>query len=337
MQQSSSIRIIAEAGVNHNGDIKLAMLLIDAAADAGADIVKFQTFRTDNVLSASAPKAAYQKKSAGVSESQLEMLRRLELAPEAFNDLAEHCRRRGIAFLSTPFDLESVDTLARMKSKLVKIPSGEITNLPYLRRIAAYDWDVLLSTGMSTLKEVGEALNALEQAKMPRSRVTLLHCTTEYPAPFHEVNLRAMLAMQQAFPGIANIGYSDHTTGISVSIAAAALGATVLEKHFTLDRNMDGPDHQASLEPHELKELVRAVREVELCLGDGNKKPTPSELPNMEVARKSIVAARDIRAGELFTEKNLTTKRPGNGVSPMRWDEFIGKPAPRDLRCGEML
>lgn len=331
------ITIIAEAGVNHNGNPDLAFQLIQAAADAKADIVKFQTFNTFEVLTAQAPKAAYQKRQTGGGQSQLEMVRALELAPELHAELVARCRKAGIAFLSTPFDLASVDLLADLGMPCFKIPSGEITNLPYLRKIGALKRDVFLSTGMSTLGDIEAALAALEAAGTPRHAVILLHCTTEYPAPIEEVNLRAMKTLECAFPGIAGVGYSDHTQGIAIPVAAAALGATVIEKHFTLDKTMDGPDHRASLEPDELAAMVAAVRQVEAALGDGIKAPSPSERPNMAVARKSLVAARPIRAGEPFTAQNLTAKRPGTGISPMRWDEFMGKSASRDYQKDELI
>lgn len=336
MSISSPCRIIAEAGVNHNGNLNLALQLVDAAAAAGADIVKFQTFCSQCVISTFAPKAAYQQVTTGADESQLDMVRKLELPPEAFARLAAHAAAKGIGFLSTPFDLPSVDVLATLGLGLWKIPSGEITNLPYLRKIGAFGQAIILSTGMSTVQEVGAALEVLERAGTPRQLVTLLHCTTEYPAPYAEVNLRAMQTLSTAFPQCA-LGYSDHTQGLEVSLAAVALGATVIEKHFTLDRSMEGPDHRASLEPGELAALVHGIRHVEMALGESLKAPTPSEIPNMLVARKSIVAARPIKAGERLTAKNLTTKRPGSGISPMLWDSILDTPAPRDLAEDEAL
>ncbi len=331
------ITIIAEAGVNHNGDPELAFQLIQAAADAKADIVKFQTFNAFEVLTAHAPKAAYQKQQTGGEQSQLDMARALELAPELHVELVARCRKAGITFLSTPFDLGSVDLLAGLGMPCFKIPSGEITNLPYLRKIGALQRDVVLSTGMSTLGDVEAALAALEAAGTPRGRVTLLHCTTEYPAPVEEINLRAMDTLAAAFPGIKGVGYSDHTLGITIPVAAAARGAVLIEKHFSLDKTMGGPDHKPSLEPGDLAAMVAAVRQVETALGDGIKAPAPSERPNMAVARKSLVAARPIRAGEAFTPENLTAKRPGTGISPMRWDEFMGKPASRDYAKDELI
>ena len=331
------VTIIAEVGVNHNGDVNLALKLIDAAVAAGADIVKFQTFNAENLVSASAPKAGYQKKTTTASESQLDMIRKLELPEDAYPLLLAHCRQCGIRFLSTPFDLGSVDFLSQLGMDTWKIPSGEITNLPYLRKIGALGQPVILSTGMSTLEEVADALHALDAAGVPQSLVTLLHCTTEYPAPFAEVNLRAMQTLRAAFPLCAGVGYSDHTQGIEVSLAAVAMGASVIEKHFTLDRSMEGPDHKASLEPDELQTLVRGIRNIEVALGNGVKAPAPSEIPNMLVARKSIVAARSIRAGEVFTAENITTKRPGGGISPMLWDSVIGACAKRNYAVDEAL
>lgn len=331
------VRIIAEAGVNHNGDPELALRLIDAAAEAGADMVKFQTFCAKALLTAAAPKAAYQQQTTDAAESQFDMIRKLELPPDAWRRLTEHCRQKGIAFLSTPFDVDSVDFLRGLGQSVWKIPSGEITNLPYLRYIGSLGQEVILSTGMSMLEEVGAALDALETAGTPQERVTLLHCTTQYPAPFDSVNLRAMNTMHSAFPRCAGVGYSDHTQGIAVPLAAAALGATVIEKHFTLGRDMEGPDHKASLEPEELRAMVEGIRRVEAALGDGVKKPSPAELANLPVVRKSLVAARAIRKGELFSAENMAAKRPGTGISPMRWDEFMGRPASRDYMEDELL
>lgn len=336
MPTQGRCRIIAEAGVNHNGDESLAMRLVDAAAEAGAHVVKFQTFQSHCVIAASAPKAAYQQVTTGASESQLDMVRKLELPTAAFARLRRQASLRGIGFLSTPFDLPSVDVLAALQLGEWKIPSGEITNLPYLRKIGAFGHHIILSTGMCTLEEVTAALRVLETSGTPSERVTLLHCTTEYPAPYAEVNLRAMLTLKNTFP-LCPVGYSDHTQGIEIALAAVAMGATIIEKHFTLDRNMDGPDHKASLEPLELAALVRGIQHIEAALGDGVKMPTPSEIPNMQVARKSIVAARDIKAGERLTPENLTTKRPGSGMSPMLWDSVMGTPAPRDLAQDEAL
>ena len=321
--------IIAEAGVNHNGDIEIAKRLIVAAAQAGADVVKFQTFITAKSISQRAPKAEYQLDRTDPAETQFDMIRRLELSRVDHDALIAECRAQGVEFLSTAFDADSFDMLMELGIGCVKVPSGEITNLPFLRHIAGSGKPVLLSTGMATLGEVEACLNVLEAGGTPRSRITVLHCTTEYPAPMCDVNLRAMATLRQAF-GV-SIGYSDHTPGIEVPIAAVALGATVIEKHFTLDRTLPGPDHQASIEPAELKSMVAAIRNIESALGDGIKRPSPSELKNIPVARKCIVAARPILSGQLFTADNITTKRSGPGISPMRWDEVIGRLAMRDF------
>lgn len=327
--------IIAEAGVNHNGDLRLAKQLIDAAADAGADLVKFQTFNANRQVTRSAKKADYQTQTTDGNESQHEMLRRLELTEAMHLDLISHCAKRSIGFLSTAFDIESVDLLVSLGHDKFKIPSGEITNLPYLRHIGRLGKAVILSTGMATLGEIDEAIDALEHAGTPRSSITVLHCTTEYPAPMNEVNLRAMQSIHAAF-GL-SVGYSDHTPGIEVAIAAVALGATVIEKHFTVDRNLPGPDHMASLEPEELKAMVAAIRNIEIALGDGIKRLTPSETRNKPIARKSLVATRPIRAGEIFNPQNTTAKRPGTGISPMRWDEIMGRSASRDFAQDELI
>lgn len=328
--------IIAEAGVNHNGSAEKAHALIDAAVDAGADVVKFQTFRAADMTSHDAPKADYQCKTTDQGESQVDMLRKLELSPEVFRSLAAHCAQRNIGFLSTPFDLESVNILAQMGLATLKIPSGEIVNLPYLRKVGSYGRKIILSTGMSTLGEVESAVEVLESAGTPRPRITLLHCTTEYPAPYAEVNLRVMQTLAAVFPGM-SVGYSDHTLGIDIPIAAVALGAKVIEKHFTLDRSQPGPDHAMSLEPAELRQMVQGIRRVEVALGTGAKTVTSSEMRNRAAVRKSIVAACPIKAGELLTAQNLTTKRPGTGLSPMLWDSLMGTPAPRDLDTDELL
>lgn len=330
-----SILIIAEAGVNHNGDLELAKRLIDVAAVAGADLVKFQTFNADRLSTRTAKKADYQTLTTDSKESQHKMLRRLELTAEMHKELIAHCAVRNIRFFSTGFDIESVDLLVSLGQNQFKIPSGEITNLPYLRHIGRLGKAVILSTGMSTLGEIEAAIDVLVQSGAPRAKLTVLHCTTEYPTSMSEVNLRAMQSIQAAF-GVA-VGYSDHTPGIEVAIAAVAMGATVIEKHFTLDRNLPGPDHQASLEPAELSAMVTAIRNIEVALGDGIKRLTPSEARNKPVARKSLVASRVIKAGEEFTAENLTTKRPGTGISPMRWDEFLGKRAMRDFSADELI
>ena len=330
-----SALIIAEAGVNHNGDLTLARGLIDAAAEAGADLIKFQTFKADRLATAAAVKAAYQTRSSADHETQHAMLRRLELTRDVHEALIAHCKNRGIGFFSSGFDPESVELLAELGADRFKIPSGEITNLPYLRRVGSYGKPVILSSGMATLEEIEWALEVLETAGTPLDRITVLHCNTEYPTPMADVNLRAMRTIAEAF-GVA-VGYSDHTLGIEVAIAAVALGACVIEKHFTLDRTLPGPDHKASLEPREFGAMVLAIRNIEKALGDGVKRPTASEAKNVSVARKSLVAAQPIRAGEIFSTANLTVKRPGTGVSPARWDEVIGRRAPRDFAADELI
>lgn len=331
-----SVFIIAEAGVNHNGSIDSAKRLIDVAAEAGADAVKFQTFRAEKIVSRYAPKAEYQKQTTGSGESQFDMIKKLELDVSAHQDLIEHCKKRDILFLSTPFDYESIELLNSLNLPLFKIPSGEITNLPYLRHIGRTGKPVILSSGMATLGEIEFALDILTKEGLQLENITVLHCNTEYPTPMEDVNLKAMQTIAVAFPGI-RVGYSDHTLGIEVPIAAAAMGVAVIEKHFTLDRNLEGPDHRASLEPDELKAMVKAIRNVEKAMGNGRKKPSPSEIKNMPVARKSIVAAKAVRKGEIFTEENLAAKRPGNGISPMRWDEVIGKRAEKDFQEDELI
>ncbi len=333
--RTSPTYIIAEAGVNHNGDIALAKQLIDAAAEAGADAVKFQTFKADSLVTHTAKKADYQNKNTGSNGSQHEMLSRLELTEEMHHELIAHCHTREINFLSTGFDIESVDLLKALGQKIFKIPSGEITNLPYLRHIGQIGLPVILSTGMSTMGDIESALDALEQAGTSRKIITVLHCTTEYPTSMQEVNLHAMQSIHQAF-GVA-MGYSDHTSGIEVSIAAVALGASVIEKHFTLDRNLPGPDHKASLEPYELKNMVTAIRNIELAMGDGVKRLTPSEVRNKPIGRKSLVASQTIKAGDIFSPKNITAKRPGTGISPMQWDDVIGRAAARDYSINELI
>jgi N,N'-diacetyllegionaminate synthase len=327
--------VIAEAGVNHNGDMAMARQLIDVAAEAGADLVKFQTFNTDLLVTTGARKADYQTQVLGADESQHTMLRKLELTREMHVQLISHCKSRGIGFFSTAFDLPSIDLLVELGLDRFKIPSGEITNLPYLRHIGSFGKPVILSTGMSVPDEIRAALTILEQAGTPRNRMTVLHCNTEYPTPMRDVNLRAMLSLRNEL-GVA-IGYSDHTLGIEVPVAAVALGATIIEKHFTLDRHLPGPDHQASLEPAELKAMVAAIRNIEVALGDGIKRPSESELKNIAIARKSLVASRAIRAGELFSAANITAKRPGTGLSPMRWDEVVGRTAPRNFAADELI
>lgn len=330
-----SILIIAEAGVNHNGDLALAKQLIDVAAEAGADLVKFQTFSADRLATRQAKKADYQSVTTGSAESQHQMLSCLELSPKMHHELIAYCATRNIEFFSTGFDIESVDFLISLGINHFKIPSGEIINLPYLRHIGKFGKPVILSTGMSTMGDIEAAIDVLEQAGTTRSLITVLHCTTEYPTPMAEVNLRAMQSMQVAL-GVA-VGYSDHTAGIEVAIAAAALGATVIEKHFTLDRNLPGPDHKASLEPDELKAMVAAIRNIEIALSDGIKRLTPSEVRNKPVACKSLVASQAIKANEVFSAGNITTKRPGTGISPMRWDEVLGRKASRDFAPDELI
>lgn len=327
--------IIAEAGVNHNGDIELAKQLISAAKAAGADIVKFQSFKAAKLVTKSAEKATYQKGTTDADESQFAMIRKLELSRADHFVLIEECRRQGIGFFSTAFDTDSFDMLVEMGLDQVKIPSGELTNLPLLRYMTRLGMPVILSTGMATLGEIETALEVIEQAGTPRNLVTVLHCTTEYPAPMIDVNLRAMLSMKVAL-GVA-VGYSDHTHGIEIPVAAVALGARVIEKHFTLDRALQGPDHQASLEPHELKTMIEAIRNVELALGDGVKRPSASEIKNKHIVRKSLVAIRAIKAGEPFSSDNVGTKRPGSGISPMRWDEVMARSAKRDFSIDELI
>ena len=327
--------IIAEAGVNHNGDIEIAKQLIDVAAEAGADYVKFQTFNADRIVTRSAVKAEYQQKSAKSSETQYEMLKKLELSFEMHKELISHCEQKSIKFLSTGFDTESIDMLIELGQQLIKIPSGEITNLPFLRHIGSLRLPVILSSGMSTMDEIGSALSILYEGGLSRNQITVLHCTTEYPTPMDEVNLRAMKSIATRF-GVA-VGYSDHTLGIEVSIAAVALGSAVIEKHFTIDRLLPGPDHKASLEPIELTELVRAIRNIEVSLGSETKVPTVGEVKNRCVVRKSILAGKAIKAGEVFSESNLVVKRPGDGISPMRWDQLIGKIAIRDYSADEKI
>lgn len=328
-----SVYVIAEAGVNHNGDINIAKKLVDKAKEAGADCIKFQTFIAKRIASKRAVKAEYQVRETGNNESQLDMLSKLELSFEEFFELNEYCKTKKIEFLSTGFDFDSIDFLNGLGMKKWKIPSGDITNLPYLIKIAKLNKPVILSTGMSTLQEISDAIHVLKENGT--KDLTVLHCTTEYPTPFEDVNLAAMNTIQKNFN--VPIGYSDHTLGISIPVAAVAIGATIIEKHFTLDRNMDGPDHKASLEPDELKAMVDAIRSVELSIGNSEKKPVESEKKNMLVARKSLVANSSIKAGEFFTEENLTVKRPGNGISPMQWFDVLGQKAVRDFEEDELI
>jgi len=325
--------IIAEAGVNHNGCLETAKKLIDVAAKAGADIIKFQTFKAENIASKFANKAAYQEITTDASESQLAMLKKLELSQEAHTELINHCEERRIQFLSAPFDIESIDFLESLNIPFWKIPSGEITNLPYLLRIAKTGKDIILSSGMSTLEEIRSAIEILRENNS--GKITVLHCNTEYPTPFSDVNLCVMETIQREL-GV-DVGYSDHTKGIEAAIAAAALGAVLIEKHFTLDKYMEGPDHKASLEPNELTAMVSAIRNVEMMLGKSIKEPSPSEQKNMVIARKSIVAKCEIKAGETFNENNITVKRPGNGISPMKWFEILGQKALRNFMEDELI
>ncbi len=329
--------IIAEAGVNHNGDIALAKQLIDIAVQAGADYVKFQTFKSEHLVSKQAKKADYQVSNTNNSEeSQLDMLRKLELSPADHEVLISYCEEQNISFFSTAFDLDSLQYLADIGLTLVKIPSGEITNLPYLRKAAQLFKKVIISSGMATLSEIGDAMQVFLTTGIQLEDIIVLHCTTEYPTPMEEVNLRAMKTIADHFK--VATGYSDHTEGIEVPIAAVALGATVIEKHFTLDKNMDGPDHKASLNPEELIAMVKAIRNIEKAMSEtGIKEPAPSERKNIAISRKSIIAKQNIKAGTLFSEENLTTKRPGSGLSPMLWDQVIGKPAKRDFFTDELI
>jgi N,N'-diacetyllegionaminate synthase len=327
--------IIAEAGVNHNGDMELAKKLIDAAAQSGADMVKFQTFTAESLLTTTVEKADYQIRNTNNSESQHEMIRKLELSRSMHDELMVHCRSRNISFFSTAFDISSLNFLNELGLDRFKIPSGEITNLPYLRQIGSFGKPVLLSTGMATLGEIEAAIDVLEKSGIHRSIITVLHCCTDYPTPMEEVNLNAMLALSEAF-GV-KIGYSDHTDGIEVPIAAVALGATVIEKHLTIDRTLPGPDHMASIEPNDFAKMVRSIRNIELAMGDGIKRPKAGETKNKPIARKSLVAKVAIKAGELFTPENVTAKRPGTGISPMAWDHVMGRTALRDFSVDELI
>lgn len=337
------VMIIAEAGVNHNGSLQMAREMVHAAAEAGADYVKFQTAVPELVISSIADKAEYQKETTGDGESQLDMCRSIHLPLRDYIELKELCGEYGIGFMSTPFDLVSIDFLADLGQDWFKIPSGEITNLPYLRRVAEKGIPVILSTGMSTLEEIDTAIEVLtgssrqypSQSSLRRRDIIVLHCNTQYPTPYADVNLRAMTALHEQL-GV-KVGYSDHTQGIEVPVAAVAMGAHVIEKHFTLDRNLPGPDHKASLTPDELARMVRSIRNIELALGSSHKGVSPSEAPNMVIARKSIVAARDIKRGEMLSEDNITVKRPGNGISPMMWDSVIGTHAVRDFDYDSLI
>ena len=325
--------IIAEAGVNHNGDIEIAKQLIKKAADAGADYIKFQTFITEENITISSPKADYQIKNTQNNESQFEMVKKLELSEKDHLVLLNECKKRGIKFFSTAFDLPSLKLILKFNPEYIKIPSGEITNLPFIREIAKYKKKIILSTGMSNMEEIRDALNVLENGSA--TEILILHCTTEYPAPISEVNLKAMKSIQKEFDK--RVGYSDHTLGIEVPIAAVAMGASVIEKHFTLDRSMKGPDHAASLEPKELKIMIDSIRNIEKAMGNGIKSATSSEIKNKLIARKSITAKEKIKRGMKYSSKNITVKRPGSGISPMLWDEVIGKVAKRDYEIDDLI
>ena len=330
-----SVFIIAEAGVNHNGSIQIAKQLIDVAVDSGADAIKFQTFKTENLVSKNAQKADYQKETTNASESQFDMIKKLELDVGAHRELIAYCQEKNIMFLSTPFDHDSIHMLNDLGLQIFKIPSGEITNLPYLKRIGLLEKQLILSTGMSNLQEVEDALNILIDAGTPKENITVMHANTMYPTPMEDVNLNAMLTIRKEF-GI-GIGYSDHTLGIEVDIAAVAMGASCIEKHFTLDKTMDGPDHKASLEPKELKMMVRSIRNIEKALGSSEKKPSPSESVNIKIVRKSIVANKDIKEGDLLTDKNIAVKRPGSGITPMKWDDVINSIATKSYNTDDLI
>ena len=328
--------IIAEAGVNHNGDIAKAKALIDKGAEAGVDFVKFQTFKASNLVTKQAKRAAYQDKNTQDNDSQYEMLKKLELSQAVHQELIDYCTKKGVQFLSTGFDFESLEFLAGLGITIAKIPSGEITNLPYLRKVATLFPEVILSTGMATITEIKDAVKVLTDNGVSKDKITILHCNTEYPTPMEDVNLKAMLHIQREL-GVP-VGYSDHTLGIEVPIAAVALGATVIEKHFTLDKTLPGPDHKASLEPEELKAMVSAIRNIEKAIGgSGLKEVSKSEAKNKPIARKSIVATKAIKKGDLFSVENLTIKRPGTGISPMQWDEVIGKTAKKDFEEDDLI
>lgn len=335
--KAKHVMIIAEAGVNHNGSMENAFRLVDAAADAGVDYIKFQTFKAEKLVSGSAKKADYQiQNTRNSEETQLQMLQKLELSQEQHAQLIAYCQKKNIQFFSTAFDLDSLEYLHEVGLKMVKIPSGEITNLPYLRKAARLFKQVILSTGMTTISEIKDAVSVFTDAGIPKENITILHCNTEYPTPMDDVNLKAMLHIQEVFG--TEVGYSDHTLGIEVPIAAVALGASIVEKHFTLDKTMNGPDHSASLEPDELKAMVSAIRNLEKALsGSGMKEVSPSEQKNIAIARKSIVATKEIHKGELFTEDNIGVKRPGTGISPMKWDEVIGKVSQQDFAEDELI
>ena len=333
--KENKVFIIAEAGVNHNGSADLAKRLIDVAYNSGADAVKFQTFKAELCISKNAQKADYQKQATDASESQYDMIKKLELDVDTHKELIAHCQKKDIMFLSTPFDHESINLLSDLGLDIFKIPSGEITNLPYLRYIGSLGKKVVLSTGMSNIAEVGEALNILTNAGTAKENITVLHANTMYPTPMEDVNLNAMLTIQKEFS--VAIGYSDHTLGIEVDIAAVVLGASVIEKHFTLDKTMVGPDHEASLEPEEIKAMVSAIRNIEKALGSYEKKPSPSESVNIDIVRKSIIASASIKKGEILSDNNVTAKRPGAGISPMKWDKVIGTVASKDYQMDDLI
>lgn len=330
-----SVFIIAEAGVNHNGSLDMAKQLIDVAAECGADAVKFQTFKAEHLVTQSAKQADYQTANTGKQESQFDMLKRLELSETDHHELVDYCQQKQIEFMSTPFDLQSIQFLNGLGVNRFKIPSGEITNYPYLKMVGAYNKQIVLSTGMAILADIEAALNLLIESGTDKDKITILHATTDYPTQMHDVNLTAMQTIAQAFK--VKVGYSDHTPGIEVPTAAVALGASIIEKHFTLDKNLPGPDHKASLEPQELQAMVKAIRNIETALGDGIKRPSTNEQKNMQVARKSLVALTDIKKGDTFSEHNLTVKRPGLGISPMRWNEVIGQVAQKDYQADELI
>ncbi len=321
--------IIAEAGISHNGNAEIAKKMVDVALEAKADAIKFQSFKSGKAISRYAPKAEYQQMTTNREESQLEMVKKLELTAQVHEELFNYCEKKGIIFLSSPFDLESVDMLNGLGLKIFKVPSGEITNLPLLRKVGSLGKEIIMSTGMADLKEIENALDILIKAGTEKAKITILQCNTEYPTPCKDVNLRAMVTIGETFK--VAVGYSDHTLGIEMPIAAVALGARVIEKHFTLDRNMEGPDHKISLEPDELKTMIVGIRNVEMALGDGVKETSPSELKNRPIVRKSIIAAKNIKEGDIFTEENIITKRPGKGINPMEWDKVIGKTAKKDF------
>ena len=330
-----SVFIIAEAGVNHNGSISIAKRLIDIAAKAGADAVKFQTFKTENLVTKKAKKANYQKKNSNKDQSQFHMLKKLELTPLMHKRLLSYSKKKNILFLSSPFDLSSIDFLNNLKLKIFKIPSGEITNLPYLKKIGGLNKKIILSTGMSNMNEIKNALNILVKSGTKKKNITVLHANTEYPTPIRDVNLRSMLSIGKILN--VNFGYSDHTLGFEVSVAAVALGASCIEKHFTLNSNMRGPDHRASLEPKELKKMINAIRNIEIALGSSIKRPSKSEMANIKIVRKSLVASQDIKKGEIFTEQNLTTKRPGTGLSPFKIIKFLGKRSLKNYKKDQQI